>query len=108
MTDTTKPNGDRDRQDLGVQYHVLPDDPLAALNILREAAGLGPWSEDDAPVRPEPVNPMHQPILAGSLPKQTRVIRAHAGVVPVVIAHGAEVADAGDLSPLSWVTQVKK
>jgi hypothetical protein len=35
MTDTTKPNGDRDRQDLGLQYHVLPDDPLAALNILR-------------------------------------------------------------------------
>jgi hypothetical protein len=27
-----------------VQYHVLPaDDPLAALNILREAAGLEPW-----------------------------------------------------------------
>jgi hypothetical protein len=22
-----------------VQYHVLPDDPLAALNILREAPG---------------------------------------------------------------------
>ena len=44
MTDTTKPNGDRDRQDLGVQYHVLPaDDPLAALNILRAAAGLEPW-----------------------------------------------------------------
>jgi hypothetical protein len=46
MTDTTTPNDDRDRQDLGVQYHVLPDDPLAALNILREAAGLGPWRED--------------------------------------------------------------
>jgi hypothetical protein len=43
MTDTTKPNGDRDRQDLGVQYHVLPDGPLAALIILREAAGLEPW-----------------------------------------------------------------
>jgi hypothetical protein len=27
MTDTTTPNDDRDRQDLGVQYHVLPDDP---------------------------------------------------------------------------------
>ena len=38
-----RPNGDRDRQDLVVQYHVLPDDPLAALNILREAAGLEPW-----------------------------------------------------------------
>ncbi len=29
----------------GLQYHVLPDDPLAALNILREAAGLEPWPE---------------------------------------------------------------
>jgi hypothetical protein len=47
MTDTTKPNGDRDRQDLGVQYHVLPDDPLAALNILREAAGLDPLEKQD-------------------------------------------------------------
>jgi hypothetical protein len=27
MTDTTKPNGDRDRQHLGLQYHLLPDDP---------------------------------------------------------------------------------
>ena len=43
MTDTTQPNGDRNRQDLGLQYHALPDDPLAALNILREAAGLEPW-----------------------------------------------------------------
>jgi hypothetical protein len=35
-------------QDLGVQYHVLPaDDPLHALNILREAAGLDPLSDDD-------------------------------------------------------------
>ncbi len=47
MTETTEPNGDRDRdrdrQDLGLRYYVLPDDPLAALNILREAAGLEPW-----------------------------------------------------------------
>jgi hypothetical protein len=28
---------------LGLEYHVLPDDPLSALNILREAAGLEPW-----------------------------------------------------------------
>jgi hypothetical protein len=43
--ETTEPNGDRDRdrQDLGLRYYVLPDDPLAALNILREAAGLEPW-----------------------------------------------------------------
>ena len=27
----------------GVQYHVLLDDPLAALNVLRETAGLEPW-----------------------------------------------------------------
>ena len=54
MTDTTKPNGDRDRQDLGVQYHVLPDDPLAALNILREAAGLEPWPAQDTEPKLEP------------------------------------------------------
>ena len=35
-------------QDLGVQYHVLPaHDPLHALNILREAAGLDPLSMND-------------------------------------------------------------
>ena len=49
MTDTTKPNGDRDRQDSGLHYYVLPDDPLAALNILREAAGLEPLSDEDDP-----------------------------------------------------------
>jgi hypothetical protein len=32
----------------GLQYHVLPtDDPLRALNILREAAGLQPLSDED-------------------------------------------------------------
>ena len=30
----------------GPQYHVLPDDPLRALNILREAAGLPPLSDE--------------------------------------------------------------
>ena len=30
----------------GLQYHVLPDDPVAALNILREVAGLEPWPEE--------------------------------------------------------------
>ena len=30
----------------GLQYHTLPtDDPLRALNILREAAGLQPLSD---------------------------------------------------------------
>jgi hypothetical protein len=29
-----------------LQYHVLPDDPLRALNILREAAGLPPLSDE--------------------------------------------------------------
>ena len=30
-----------------LEYHVLPrGDPLAALNILRAAAGLGQWRED--------------------------------------------------------------
>jgi hypothetical protein len=34
----------RDRGD----YYILPkDDPVAALNILREAAGLDPLSDDD-------------------------------------------------------------
>jgi hypothetical protein len=34
-------------RDPGVQYHVLPtDDPLRALNILREAAGLQPLSDE--------------------------------------------------------------
>jgi hypothetical protein len=33
----------------GLQYHVLPtDDPLRALNILREAAGLQPLSDEHA------------------------------------------------------------
>ena len=31
----------------GLQHHVLPmDDPLRAVNILREAAGLPPLSDD--------------------------------------------------------------
>lgn len=31
----------------GLQYHALPtDDPLRALNILREAAGLQPLSDE--------------------------------------------------------------
>jgi hypothetical protein len=29
------------------EYYILPDDPLAALNILREAAGLEPWPDTD-------------------------------------------------------------
>jgi hypothetical protein len=33
----------RDRGD----YYILPDDPVAALNILREAAGLEPLPEPD-------------------------------------------------------------
>ena len=33
--------------DRDLQYHVLPDDPLAALNVLRQAAGLAPWPSDD-------------------------------------------------------------
>ena len=30
----------------GLQSSVLPDDPLRALNILREAAGLPPLSDE--------------------------------------------------------------
>jgi hypothetical protein len=33
--------------DQGLQYYVLPDDPLAALNVLRQAAGLEPLPSDD-------------------------------------------------------------
>jgi hypothetical protein len=34
-----------------LQYYVLPkDDPVAALNILRRAAGLAPWPSEDTPV----------------------------------------------------------
>ena len=33
----------RDRGD----YYVLPDDSHESLNILREAAGLGPWRDAD-------------------------------------------------------------
>ena len=29
------------------KYYVLPDDPVAALNTLREAAGLEPVPSDD-------------------------------------------------------------
>jgi hypothetical protein len=29
----------------GLDYYVLPDDPVEALTILREAAGLEPWPE---------------------------------------------------------------
>ncbi len=35
----------RDRGD----YYILPDDPLAALNMLREAAGLDPLAEEEEP-----------------------------------------------------------
>jgi hypothetical protein len=33
--------------DRDLQYHVLPDDPLAALNVLREAASLEPLASGD-------------------------------------------------------------
>jgi hypothetical protein len=42
VTDTSGPIGQ------GLHYHVLPkDDPVAALNILRQAAGLEPLSSPD-------------------------------------------------------------
>ena len=34
-----------DVPDQGLHYYVLPDDPLAALNVLRQAAGLDPFQE---------------------------------------------------------------
>ncbi len=33
--------------DRDLQYHVLPDNPLAALNVLRQAAGLKPLASAD-------------------------------------------------------------
>ena len=33
--------------DRDLQYHVLPDDPLAALKVLRQAAGLKPLPSDE-------------------------------------------------------------
>lgn len=42
-------------QDSGAQYFILPDDPLRALNILREAAGLDPWSEEDGEASPRSI-----------------------------------------------------
>jgi hypothetical protein len=45
VTDMSEPIGQ------GLHYYVLPDDPVAALNVLREAAGLEPWSDtDDRPI----------------------------------------------------------
>jgi hypothetical protein len=32
--------------DRGLHYYGPPDGPVAALNVLREAAGLGPGRED--------------------------------------------------------------
>jgi hypothetical protein len=42
----------------GLHYHVLPDDPVAALNILRVAAGLEPWP--DTGDRSVPDLPRHE------------------------------------------------
>jgi hypothetical protein len=44
--------------DQGRHYYVLPDDPVAALNILREAAGLELWSDTED--RPDRDLPRHQ------------------------------------------------
>jgi hypothetical protein len=43
MTEVSEPIGD------GLHYYVLPKDgdPVAALNILREAAGLPPWPSEE-------------------------------------------------------------
>jgi hypothetical protein len=35
-----------------LSYHILPDDPHHALNILREAAGLSPLPDPDGLNRP--------------------------------------------------------
>jgi hypothetical protein len=55
--------------------------------------------------RPAPLNPMQQPVQAGSLPPHTLVIRAHAEAVPVVIPRAHRSRRQGVYRP--WVTQVK-
>jgi hypothetical protein len=45
-------------QGLHYYYYVLRDDPVAALNILREAAGMEPWP--DTGDRPVPDLPRYE------------------------------------------------
>jgi hypothetical protein len=57
--------------------------------------------------RPVPVDPMNRPVQAQDLPSTTRVAMAHAGVVPVVIARGAQAVEAQSLHPQLWVVPVE-
>jgi hypothetical protein len=57
--------------------------------------------------RPVPLEPMRRPLQAGTLPPWTKVARAHAGVVPVVIARGAQPVEAQSLHPQLWVVPVE-
>jgi hypothetical protein len=52
MTDMSEPIGQ------GLHYYVLPDDPGAALNVLRQAVELEPLPDTDD--RPVPDLPRHQ------------------------------------------------
>ena len=57
--------------------------------------------------RPVPLDPMQRPVQAQDLPSTTRVAMAHAGVVPVVIARGAQAVEAQSLHPQLWVVPVE-
>jgi hypothetical protein len=57
--------------------------------------------------RPVPIDPMSRPVQAQDLPCTTRVAMAHAGVVPVVMARGAQAVEAGSLPPIVWVVPVE-
>jgi hypothetical protein len=61
----------------------------------------------EARKRPTPIDPMQRPVQAQNLPSTTRVAMAHAGVVPVVIARGAQAVEAGSLPPIVWVVPVE-
>jgi hypothetical protein len=44
---TKPPGSETEMTEERLEYHILPPgDPVAALNILREVAGLGPWREE--------------------------------------------------------------
>jgi hypothetical protein len=51
MTERWVPTDTSETTDRGLRCYVLPHGPVAALNVLREAAGLGPRREDGEQVR---------------------------------------------------------
>ena len=65
--------------DRDLQYHVLPDDPPAALNVLRQAAGLEPLPSDDGDsgvrVRARNVEAGRRAVPARPLPRAHALVR---------------------------------